>query len=248
MQQYPGANNIDAGVLIALSNLNSVNVKSDTVEVGPGLNWYQVYSALEPHGRVCIGGRMKTIGVPGLTLIGGFHYFNNKHGYAMDNVVTYDIVLGNGTQITVNKSSHSDLFWALKGGANNYGIVTKFELKTYAVPKVSTTIQVFNETNIPHFLSAVCEAAKLDDKDPIAAGMIATVTYNATTKLAQGSVLGVQEGVSSPPSQFANFTKIPAVQRINNVTTMKPWADTLDSPKQTMRYVISIDCSFRFTD
>lgn len=218
------------------------------MEVGPGLNWYQVYSALEPHGRVCIGGRMKTIGVPGLTLIGGFHYFNNKHGYAMDNVVTYDIVLGNGTQITVNKTSHSDLFWALKGGANNYGIVTKFELKTYAVPKVSTTIQVFNETNIPHFLSAVCEAAKLDDKDPIAAGMIATVTYNATTKVAQGSVLGVQEGVSSPPSQFANFTKIPAVQRINNVTTMKPWADALDSPKQMMRYVISTGCSFQFTD
>lgn len=208
------------------------------MEVGPGLNWYQVYSALEPHGRVCIGGRMKTIGVPGLSLIGGFHYFNNKYGYAMDNVVTYDVVLGNGTQITVNKNSHSDLFWALKGGANNFGIVTKFELKTFAIPKVSTTIQVFNETNIPQYLSAVCEAAKLDDKDPIAAGMIATIAYNATTKVAQGSVLGVQEGVSSPPSQFANFTKIPAVQRIHNVTTIKPWANALDSPKQMFRYVI----------
>ncbi|KAJ5834223.1 hypothetical protein N7447_000249 [Penicillium robsamsonii] len=236
---YPGSNNIDAGVLIALSNLNSLNVRRDTVEVGPGLNWYQVYSALEPHGRVCIGGRMKTIGVPGLSLIGGFHYFNNKYGYAMDNVVTYDVVLGNGTQITVNKTSHTDLFWALKGGANNFGIVTRFELKTYAVPKVSTTIQVFNETNIPQYLSAVCEAAKLNDKDPIAAGMISTISYNATTKVAQGSVLGVQEGVSNPPSQFANFTQIPATQRINNVTTMKTWAETLDSPKQMMRVQFS---------
>ncbi|KAJ6137590.1 hypothetical protein N7471_004076 [Penicillium samsonianum] len=236
---YPGANNIDAGVLIALSNLNSINVKANTVEVGPGLNWYQVYSALEPHGRVCIGGRMKTIGVPGLSLIGGFYYFNNKYGYAMDNVVTYDVVLGNGTQITVNKTSHGDLFWALKGGANNFGIVTRFELKTYAVPKVSTTIQVFNETNIPKYLSAVCEAAKLDDKDPIAAGMISSINYNATTKVVQGSILGVQEGVSSPPSQFANFTKIPAIERINNVTTMKPFANTLDSPKQMMRIQFS---------
>lgn len=214
-----------------MSNLNAINVKADTVEVGPGLNWYQVYSALEPHGRVAIGGRMKTIGVPGLTLIGGFHYFNNKYGYAMDNVVTYDVVLGNGTQIIVDKSSHADLFWALKGGANNFGIVTKFELKTYAVPKVSTTIQVFNETYIPQYLSAVCEAANMNDENPIAAGMIATITYNTTTKIALGSVLGVQEGVSSPPSQFANFTKIPATERINNVTTMKPWADILDSPK-----------------
>ncbi|KAI2704377.1 CAZyme family AA7 [Penicillium roqueforti] len=236
---YPGANNIDAGDLIALSNLNSITVKSNTVEVGPGLNWYEVDSALEPHGRVCIGGRMKTIGVPGLSLIGGFHYFNNKYGYAMDNVVTYDIVLGNGTQITVNKTLHSDLFWALKGGANNFGIVTRFELKTYDIPKISTTIQVFNETHIPDYISAVCEAAKLDDEDPIAAGMIATITYNATTKVAQGSVLGVQEGVSSPPSQFANFTKIPATQRINNVTTIKPWVEVLDSPKQMMRVQFS---------
>lgn len=207
------------------------------MDVGPGNNWYDVYSALEPYGRVCIGGRMKTIGVPGLSLIGGFHYFNNKYGYAMDNVISYDIVLGNGTLITVTRSAYSDLFWALKGGANNYGIVTRFELRTFDVPEVSTTIQVFNETHIPDFLSAVCEAAKLDDQDPIAAGMIATITYNATTKIPQGSVLGVQAGVSMPPSQFANFTKIPATERINNITTMKPWADTLDSPKQTMRYV-----------
>ncbi|KAJ5538273.1 hypothetical protein N7494_007752 [Penicillium frequentans] len=217
---YPGANNIDAGVLIALSNLNAVNVKTDTVEVGPGLNWYQVYSALEPYGRACVGGRMKTIGVPGLTLIGGFHYFNNKYGYAMDNVVSYDVVLGNGTQVTATKTSHSDLFWALKGGANNFGIVTRFELKTFAVPEVSTTIQVYNETHLPQFLSAICESAKLDEEDPIAAGMIATIAYNVTTK-------------------FANFTKIPAEARINNVTTIKTWANALDSPKQMFRVQFS---------
>lgn len=180
---------------------------------------------------------MKTIGVPGLTLIGGFHYFNNKYGYAMDNVVNYDVVLGNGTQVTANKTSHSDLFWALKGGANNFGIVTRFELKTFAVPEVSTTIQIFNETHLPQYLSAICEAAKLDDEDPIAAGMIASIAYNTTTKVIQGSVLGVQAGISNPPSQFANFTKIPADARINNVTTIKSWASALDSPKQMFRYV-----------
>ena len=179
---------------------------------------------------------MKTIGVPGLTLIGGFHYFNNKYGYAMDNVVSYDIVLGNGTQVTATQASHPDLFWALKGGANNYGIVTKFTLKTYDVPKVTTSIQVFNETYFPQFFDAMCNSAKVDDEDPIAAGMIATVTYNATTKIASASLLGVQEGVSLPPSQFTNFTKIPATERINAVTTMNKWSAELDSPKQMFRY------------
>jgi FAD/FMN-containing dehydrogenase len=89
---------------------------------------------------------MKTIGVPGLTLIGGFHYFVNKYGYVMDNVVSYDIVLGNGTQTVANAISNPDLFWALKGGANNFGVVTKFVLKTYPITQLSATIQNFNES------------------------------------------------------------------------------------------------------
>jgi FAD/FMN-containing dehydrogenase len=189
--QYPGSNSIDGGVLLALEKLDTIKVNAEYVEVGPGLTWYDVYEALEPYGRVTIGGRMKTIGVPGLSLIGGFHYFNNKYGYAMDNVLSYDVILGNGTQVVANKTSHPDLFWALKGGANNYGIVTKFTLKTYTIPKISTTIQGFNESGIPDFLAAVCNIAKLDEEDPIAAGMVATVQYNATTKVASASLLGV---------------------------------------------------------
>lgn len=153
----------------------------------------------------------------------------------MDNVVSYDVVLGNGTQVTVTKSSHADLFWALKGGANNYGIVTKFTLRTYDIPKVSTTIQVFNESRIPDFLNAVCNIALLDEKDPIAAGMVTSVQYNATTKAVSATLLGVQEGVSNPPSQFANFSAIPATTRMNNVTTMKQWASNFDTPKQMFR-------------
>lgn len=215
--------------------MDSYQVHNDTIDVGPGLTWYDVYKALAPYGRAAIGGRLKTIGVPGLALIGGFHYFNNKYGYAMDNVVSYDVVLGNGTQVVASNVSHPDLFWALKGGANNYGIVTKFTLNTFDLPQITTSIQVFNETYFPSFFEAMCHSASVDEKDPIAAGMIATVAYNATTKVASASLLGVQEGVSNPPSQFANFTKIPATQRINNVTTLSQWAETLDSPKQMFR-------------
>ncbi|KAL2818577.1 hypothetical protein BJX63DRAFT_429078 [Aspergillus granulosus] len=231
-----GSNNINNGVLLALENLNKVKVNADTVEVGPGLTWYDVYTALEPHGRVAIGGRLKTIGVPGLTLIGGYHYFNNKYGFAMDNVDSYEVVLGNGTQVTASRSSHPDLFWALKGGGgNNFGVVTKFVLRTHAAPQVSTTIQAFDESAVPGFLAAVCEAAKLDSEDPIAAGMVATVTYNVSTGVTSASLLGVQEGVSNPPDQFANFSSI-ASFAINNVTTMKEWSANFDTPNQIFRF------------
>lgn len=202
------------------------------------MTWYDVYSALDPYGRAAVGDRLKTIGVPGLSLIGGWHYFNNKWGFAMDNVLSYDVVLGNGTQITVNKTQHSDLFWALKGGANNFGIVTKFTLKTFDVPKISTTIQAYNESGIPDFLKAVCHAAKLDEQDPIAAGMVASISYNVTTKAASASLHGVQEGPERPPSQFANFSAIPSIMKIDKVQTMKTWAQALDSPKQMFRYAV----------
>lgn len=127
---------------------------NSTVLVGPGLRWIDVYEFLEPYGRVAIGGRLKTIGVPGLTLIGGVHYFINKYSYAMDNVVSYDVVLGNGTQVTATSALNSDLFWALKGGANNFGVVTSFTLKTYAIPQVSAPYQEFNESTVAAFLKA----------------------------------------------------------------------------------------------
>lgn len=215
--------------------MTNYKVNKDTIEVEPGMTWYDVYAALDPYGRTAIGGRLKTIGVPGLTLIGGVSYFINKYGFAMDNVNSYEVVLGNGTQVTANSTANPDLFWALKGGANNFGIVTKFTLKTYAMPHISTTIQVFNESSAYAFTKAVCDWAVGDSESPIGAGSVITITYNATTKEMSSTLLGVQEGISNPPSEFANFTAIPGVSKMNNVTTGKQWASGLDSPKQMFR-------------
>lgn len=226
--------------------MKNYTVNNGTIDVSPGMTWYDVDTALDPYGLAAIGGRMKTIGVPGLTLIGGVHYFINKYGFAMDNVVSYDVVLGNGTQVIASATQNPDLFWALKGGANNFGIVTKFSLKTYSVPQISTTIQIFNESSLYDFCDAICSWALADSDAPVAAGSIITITYNATTGVMEPTILGVQEGVSNPPSEFANFTAIPGVSKINNVTTIKQWASDLDSPKQMFRYVMFI-LSFLFT-
>jgi FAD/FMN-containing dehydrogenase len=177
---------------------------------------------------------MKTIGVPGLELIGGFHYLINKYGMAMDNVVSYDVVLGNGTQVVANKTSNPDLFWALKGGANNFGIVTKFTITALPIPYISTTIQQFDESAVPDFISATVAMAENDPAD-IAAGSIIVINYNVTTKQISPSLLGVQEGTESPPSRFANFSAIPSVVKIDNVLTPIQWHSQLDSPFQMFR-------------
>lgn len=177
---------------------------------------------------------MKTIGVSGLTLIGGYHYFNNKYGMAMDNVVSYSVVLGNGTQVVATATDNPELFWSLKGGAGNFGIVTEFAFKTISVPMVSTTIQNFEEPQIEDFITAVCNLADNDGPE-LGAGSIISISYNLTTKATSASLLGVQEGTETPPSRFANFTAIEGTSKKNTVMPPATWHNVLESPNQMFR-------------
>ncbi|KAM0276719.1 hypothetical protein ACHAQH_006487 [Verticillium albo-atrum] len=213
----PGSNSINDGVLLALNDLKTIKVNDEdhTIEVSPGNKWVDVYQALVPSKRYAIGGRLKTIGVPGLTLIGGVSYFLNKYGYSMDNVVSYDVVLGNGTTVQACQDVNPELFWSLKGGAGNFGLVTKFVLKTYDVPLVTSTMQVFNESAVSAFIQATCDMI-LSEDGSVGAG--AVINYNTTTKSVTPQVFGLQETTDSPPSRFAKFTAIPAVTRFHNVT------------------------------
>lgn len=236
MIQFPGSNNIDGGVLLALNQLTDTIVAADnsSIAVGPGARWVDVYGALAPYGLYCIGGRLKTIGVPGLELIGGFHYLINKYGFAMDNVLSYDVVLGNGTQVVADSTTNTDLFWALKGGASNFGIVTKFVIKALPIPLISTTIQAFNESHAEDFIAATVEMTQNNDAT-IAAGSVVSLGYNVTTGVVTASLLGVQEGTESPPSRFAAYSKIQSLRTINNVTTPREWHSTLETPNQMFR-------------
>lgn len=99
--------------MVALTNFNDITISSDlnSVEAGAALNWYQTYSYLEPYGKIVVGGRLKTIGISGLTLGGGISYFTAKYGFAMDNVLAYEVVLSTGLVVSAKATSYSDLFW-----------------------------------------------------------------------------------------------------------------------------------------
>lgn len=131
----PGWSSVgEQGVLIDLQKLNQIALSSDgsRVSVGPGARWGDVYAALDSHGLSVIGGRVPDVGVAGLILGGGLSYFTGKYGTAADNVQNFEIVLADGTIESANATSNPDLFWALKGGGSNFGIVTRFDL--YTVP------------------------------------------------------------------------------------------------------------------
>ncbi|KAK2592799.1 hypothetical protein QQS21_009503 [Conoideocrella luteorostrata] len=131
-----GSNNISGGVTIDLILLNGVeyNPQTHKADVGPGATWKEVYDELEGRGRVVGGGRVGSVGVGGFLLGGGISFHSGRCGFACDTVVAYEVVLADGTTITATSEQHKDLFRALKGGGNNFGIVTRFTMETYPAP------------------------------------------------------------------------------------------------------------------
>ena len=130
---YAGASNIQDGVTIDLKYLSAVvyDANSTLVSVGPAADWGDVYKALEQHGVMTTGGRASTVGVGGLVLGGGISYFSPEHGLVCDNVVEFEVVLADGRIVTASKTENPDLFTVLKGGNNNFGIVTGLKMVTF---------------------------------------------------------------------------------------------------------------------
>lgn len=96
----------------------------------------RVYNELEKYGRVVAGGRVDCVGVGGLLLGSGLSFYSGRDGFACDSVVAYEVVLADGSIVTAKVGEHEDLFHVLKGGSNNFGIVTRFVMKTRPIGSV----------------------------------------------------------------------------------------------------------------
>ncbi|KAJ9626251.1 hypothetical protein H2203_003883 [Taxawa tesnikishii (nom. ined.)] len=130
---WGGASNIEAGVTIDLRKLDFVRIHADRerVTIGPGARWGAAYAFLEDEGLAVSGGRVSSVGVGGLTLGGGISFFSPRKGFACDNVITFEMVTAAGEVLTVSQDTHPELWRALKGGSNNFGIVTAFEVHCF---------------------------------------------------------------------------------------------------------------------
>ncbi|KAF8855560.1 FAD-binding domain-containing protein [Acephala macrosclerotiorum] len=149
---FSGASNIHDGLTIDLLNLDEVIVSADntSTSVGAGNRWVDAYSALQPKGLTIIGGRVADIGVGGLTLGGGMSFFSARYGWACDNINAYEVVFADGSIREVTYETYPDLYFALRGGGNNFGIVTRFEAMTFAQGDLwagSETYLYSNETS-----------------------------------------------------------------------------------------------------
>lgn len=130
---WPGMNSIDDGVALDLGWINQTTLANDRshVVLGAGGTWGNAYAKLEPYGVLFPGGRASEVGIGGLTLGGGYSWTTPRTGFVADNVISYEIVLATGSIVIANATSNDDLFMALKGGGNNFGVLTRIWLQCF---------------------------------------------------------------------------------------------------------------------
>ncbi len=145
----PGLGSVNDGLVIDLSTMKGVRVDpaNKTVRVEPGCTSGDVDHATHPFGLAVPFGIVSTTGVAGLTLGGGTGYLTRKYGLTIDNLLEADVVLANGTFVTASKTQNPDLFWAIRGGGGNFGVVTSFLFQAHPVRMVYAGPVFWEATN-----------------------------------------------------------------------------------------------------
>jgi hypothetical protein len=135
----------DDGLVIDLSAMKRIQVDAAArrARAQAGLTWGEFDRATQQHGLATTGGFISTTGIAGLTLGGGLGWLMRKHGLACDNVRSVEIITADGRQRTASASENDDLFWAVRGGGGNFGIVTSFEYELHPVGQLLAGVVFF---------------------------------------------------------------------------------------------------------
>ena len=133
-----GLGTCDGGLVIDLSRMKGIHVdpSARTVRVEPGCVWGDVDHATHAFGMAVPSGFISSTGVAGLTLGGGIGYLSRRYGLTIDNLLAVDMVLADGSFVKANATENADLFWAVRGGGGNFGVVTSFEFRAHPVSTV----------------------------------------------------------------------------------------------------------------
>ena len=152
---FSGLSTCDDGIMVDLGGLKSMAVdpQARTARAGGGVLWGEFDAATQAHGLHTPGGRVTTTGLGGFTTGGGYGWTSSKYGLACDNLISAEVVLADGSVVRASEREHADLFWGLRGGGGNFGIVTEFEFRLHPLgPLVLAGLAMFPVGRAPDVL------------------------------------------------------------------------------------------------
>jgi len=152
---FSGLSTCDGGIQIDLRGLKTITVdpRARTARAGGGVLWGEFDAATQAGGLHTPGGRVTTTGLGGFTLGGGYGWTSSKYGLACDNLISAEVVLADGRVLRASEREHADLFWGIRGGGGNFGIVTEFEFRLHPLgPTVLAGLTMFPIGRAPDVL------------------------------------------------------------------------------------------------
>ena len=195
---------------------NQLNVSH--VRVGAANRWQQVYEYLDQRGLVAAGGRVSSVG-SSLLLGGGLSYFSGYRGWAANNIANYEVVLANSSIIQVNNETAPDLFWALKGGTNNFGIVVHYDLITYESHLMFGGTVVWPSNATQQYLDAQTKfILPGGGSEDTKAAIMPNFGYDPITKLNNSGTVLLYDAPTENPAALQDFIDIPLLSGNTLVT------------------------------
>lgn len=252
--RYPDDSVSIGGVTIDLGLMNATIVSDErtTARVGGGALSRQVFAALDPYGLAYIGGRVGQVGMGGFTIGGGTSVLAAKYGWALDNVLEYEVsqlilaseilclpykvVLANSTIVTASENSHADLYYALRGGGNNFGIVTSFNVNVFPQGPVYTGSRSFADNQTNRFFEEAEKIFTLEDSIDTNVGFEYRYTYSDQEGWTMSSTQRYAEPVMNP-AVFDALNSVPALGNLTGAINTLASSTSLGGPLGTARYV-----------
>lgn len=208
----PGAANINNGVSMHMEKLKRIDISPDgeSAIVGSGNLMSDIYTGLGPANLTAMVGRYAKVGL-GVAVGAGFSYLVNKNGLAVDNVLNFEVVLANATIANANATNNPDLFKALKGGNNNFGVVTSFKLQTEKTDgSIYGGIMYYPESSLDQVHDIVYDYhVRQAVEDPLT-HVMPSFGYNGTTNESTSfNLVMYNKGLNELPPVLQGWTDIP---------------------------------------
>lgn len=230
---------------IDLRGLDSieVNTQQSSVSVGVGATWDVVYSTLESYGLSALGGRVAGVGVGGLILGGGISFFGPRYGWACNQVASYEIVLANGSIVEASERHNADLWWGLRGGSNNFGVVTRVTLAAFEQGPLWTTSTDNPITSVNDqvsIYSRIMQPQNYDENASYLFGWGISEPLNQTVPITFNQLVYTKPRGNSTPEYYQDIMNLPNLAppevAVVNMSTIAV-AGAAAQPPQVQQYV-----------